>query len=88
MHQIDGTQLAAIASNERDIIVWSYPSGEILFQKHLPEQIQQIVWNPFRPNLFATFKRWVSCFRRESLTDLRSPNFLKMASKSAEWGFF
>jgi hypothetical protein len=62
MHQIDGTQLAAIASNERDIIVWSYPSGEILFQKNLPEQIQQIVWNPFRPNLFATFKRWVSFY--------------------------
>ncbi|XP_046460725.1 uncharacterized protein LOC124207369 isoform X2 [Daphnia pulex] len=62
---IDGTQLAAIASNERDIIVWSYPSGEILFQKNLPEQIQQIVWNPFRPNLFATFKRWWNPFRED-----------------------
>jgi hypothetical protein len=48
-------------SHERDIIVWNYPSGEILFQKKLDERLNQIEWNPFRPNVFATMNI-VSCF--------------------------
>jgi hypothetical protein len=57
---VDGTQLAAIASNERDVIVWNYPNGEILFQKKLDKWMHGIEWNPFKPNVFATFGR-VSC---------------------------
>jgi hypothetical protein len=59
---VDGTQLAAIASNERDVIVWNYPSGEILFQKKLDKRMHGIEWNPFRPNLFAALGMGVSCF--------------------------
>jgi len=43
------------------IVCWSYPSGEIFFQKKLDKWMYEIEWNPFRPNVFATFGR-VSCF--------------------------
>jgi hypothetical protein len=59
--QADGSQLAAIAYNESEITVWSYPSGEIVFEKKLDERVVRIEWNPFMPNLFATFWK-VSCF--------------------------
>ncbi len=63
---MDGTQLAAIARTKGDfnahsphieyaIIVWNYPSGEILFQINLTVWIYRIEWNPFRPNVFAAF---------------------------------
>ncbi len=66
---MDGTQLAA-AFHKDVIVCWSYPSGKILFQKKLDEWMDQIEWNPFRPNVFAAFKygvgaaafREVSCF--------------------------
>jgi hypothetical protein len=59
----DGTQLAAV-SHEPGIIVWNYPSGAILFQKKMfNEPMNQIEWNPFRPNVFAAFINLnVSCF--------------------------
>ncbi|XP_046634536.1 uncharacterized protein LOC124313770 [Daphnia pulicaria] len=52
---LEGTQLATIF--HYDVIVcWSYPSGEILFQKKLDdEKMTGIKWNPFRPNVFAAF---------------------------------
>ncbi len=54
--------MAVIAYNERDIIVWSYPSGEILFQTKLDEPMHRIEWNPLRPNVFAVCYTSVSCF--------------------------
>jgi hypothetical protein len=60
--------LAAIANDQREkkktvIVCWSYPSGEILFQKKLDdEKMTGIKWNPFRPNVFAAFSYGVSCF--------------------------
>ncbi len=43
--------------------MWSYPSGEILFQKNLNEWVNRIEWNPFMPNVFAAFLNSnVSCF--------------------------
>jgi hypothetical protein len=40
---------------ENVIVCWSYPSGEILFQEKLnDEMMNRIEWNPFRPNVFAT----------------------------------
>jgi hypothetical protein len=59
--------LAAVSS-EGDVIVWSYPSGEILFQKKnyndgvVHGRMDQIEWNPFRPNVFAAFTKRVSRF--------------------------
>jgi hypothetical protein len=58
---VDGTQLAAIF-NTNVIVCWSYPSGKILFQKKLNERMDQIEWNPFRPNVFAAYTKRVSCF--------------------------
>ncbi|XP_046461319.1 uncharacterized protein LOC124207753 isoform X2 [Daphnia pulex] len=52
---VDGTQLAANFKQD-GIVCWSYPSGEILFKKKLDERMDQIEWNPFRPNVFATFE--------------------------------
>jgi hypothetical protein len=41
---------------ENVIVCWSYPSSEILFQEKLnDENMNQIEWNPFRLNVFATF---------------------------------
>ena len=42
--------------DEEVIVCWNYPSGEILFQKKLDEPMHRIQWNPFRPNVFATFR--------------------------------
>jgi hypothetical protein len=57
---VDGTQLAAIFNE--NVIVWSYPSGGILFQKKLDVLVNRIEWNPFRPNVFAAYMKRVSCF--------------------------
>ncbi|XP_046633261.1 uncharacterized protein LOC124312821 isoform X5 [Daphnia pulicaria] len=49
-----GNQLAA-AYSDGVVIVWSYPSGKVLFQmkKHL-KQVDQLEWNPYRSNIFAS----------------------------------
>ncbi|EFX85274.1 hypothetical protein DAPPUDRAFT_237783 [Daphnia pulex] len=49
-----GNQLAA-AFSDGVVIVWSYPSGKVLFQmkKHL-KQVDQLEWNPYRSNIFAS----------------------------------
>ncbi|XP_046460961.1 F-box-like/WD repeat-containing protein TBL1XR1 [Daphnia pulex] len=52
---VDGTQLAAISIFSSEIIVWSYPDGKVLFQKELEKGMDHIEWNPFMPNIFATF---------------------------------
>ena len=44
------------------IVCWNYPSVEIFFQKKLNERVNQIEWNPFRPNVLAAFWKGVSCF--------------------------
>ncbi|XP_045030834.1 uncharacterized protein LOC116920420 [Daphnia magna] len=49
---INGTQLAAGFDN-LTVVVWSYPECEILFQNKLRYSIEEINWNPTRPNLFA-----------------------------------
>jgi hypothetical protein len=49
-------------SREGDVIVWGYPSCEILFQKKLNESITGIEWNPFRPNVFVVSFETVGCF--------------------------
>ncbi|KAK4004425.1 hypothetical protein OUZ56_006158 [Daphnia magna] len=51
---INGTQLAA-GFDDYNLVVWSYPECEILFQKKLPDFLN---WNPTRPNLFAG---WSHC---------------------------
>ncbi|XP_046633450.1 calcium/calmodulin-dependent protein kinase type II delta chain-like [Daphnia pulicaria] len=54
---VDGTQLAA--ASHTVIVCWSYPSGEILFQQTiLNELITRIEWNPFRPNVFAVLAEY------------------------------
>jgi hypothetical protein len=59
---VDGTQLAAVSNGDK-VIVWGYPSGEILFQKKLDKNMDRIEWNPFRPNVFAALHTGtVSCF--------------------------
>ncbi|KAK4004085.1 hypothetical protein OUZ56_005828 [Daphnia magna] len=56
---INGTQLAA-GFYEGTFVVWSYPECEILFQRKLPGYgpIEEINWNPTRPNLFAEWGKW------------------------------
>ncbi|XP_046460919.1 uncharacterized protein LOC124207482 isoform X1 [Daphnia pulex] len=49
----DGSQLAIIFREH--VIVWSYPSGAILYQKELEKGMDHIEWNPFMPNIFVTF---------------------------------
>ncbi len=68
---MDGTQLAAIF-DKTVIVCWSYPSGEILLQKKLDEDMNRIEWNPFRPNVFAAFAYGVSCFFISNLFPLFS----------------
>ena len=50
--QVDGTQLAAVCSDET-VIAWSYPKGTILFQMK-GSSGGEIKWNPFRQDVFAT----------------------------------
>jgi hypothetical protein len=71
---VDGTQLAAISENG-DVIAWNYQSGNILFQQNLSERVARIEWNPFNPNLFATFQ-WVSCFFPQLVLQVLTPSIL------------
>ena len=61
--QVNGTQLAAagcchdvyeLSCHHAIIIVWSYPSGQILFQKKKEHLFDTIKWNSFRQDIFAT----------------------------------
>ncbi len=71
--------MAAIAPNERDVIVWSYPSGKILFQKKLDERVDHIKLNAFRPNLFAVFQgELVSCLFLLCLFSVDLPSIYKI----------
>ncbi len=71
--------MAAVAKFDDDddveyaIVCWSYPSGEILFQKtNLDEPLNRIEWNPFRLNVFATFLDEVGCLFPLASCDLPS----------------
>ena len=55
---MNGTQLAACCSYG-SVTAWSYPRGEILFQsvlfqREVQEWMDEIKWNPFRQDVFAT----------------------------------
>ena len=61
--QVNGTQLAAagcchdvyeLSWHHAIIIVWSYPSGQILFHKKKEHLFDTIKWNSFRQDIFAT----------------------------------
>ncbi|KZR96973.1 Uncharacterized protein APZ42_008389, partial [Daphnia magna] len=51
---INGTQLAA-GFDDDTLVVWSYPECKILFQEKFEDRIDEINWNPTRPNLFAAY---------------------------------
>ena len=51
--KVNGTQLAA-GCRDGIVIVWSYPTGEILFQINKDHSVAKIKWNPFRENVFAS----------------------------------
>ena len=54
---MNGTQLVA-GYDDGTIIVWSYPSGKILFQMNEHEfPVAEIKWNPFRQDVFSTRHR-------------------------------
>ena len=56
--QVNGTQLAG-CNDYGTIIVWSYPSGEILFQadKQADKRMQTTIkWNPFSQDIFAVLR--------------------------------
>ena len=53
---MNGTQLAAVYYGGT-VIAWSYPSGKILFQMNTEHWLNEIKWNPFRQDVFA------SCYR-------------------------
>ncbi len=52
--KVDGTQLAA-GCDDGTVIVWSYPSGDVIFEenKHSTE-VDSIAWNPFRQDVLTT----------------------------------
>ncbi len=54
----DGTQLAA-GCPDGSVVLFSYPSGDILFEikQHLPSSPPVIVWNPFNRDVLATHLR-------------------------------
>ncbi|XP_045030856.1 uncharacterized protein LOC116920196 isoform X2 [Daphnia magna] len=58
---INGTQLAARFEGGT-VVVWSYPECKILFQKKIPDLIEEINWNPTRPNLFAAYHKFLPPF--------------------------
>ncbi len=52
--KVNGTQLAAGCA-DGTVIVWSYPSGDVLFEeKKHSDKVKLITWNPFRQDVFAT----------------------------------
>ncbi len=52
--KVNGTQLAA-GGVDGTVIVWSYPSGRVLFEeKKHSDEVNLIAWNPFRQDVLAT----------------------------------
>ncbi len=43
-----------------EIIVWSYPNGDILLKRKQLKSVHEIEWNQFRQEVFATYNI-VSC---------------------------
>ena len=43
-----------------EIIVWSYPNGDILLKRKQLKSVHEIEWNQFRQEIFATYNI-VSC---------------------------
>jgi hypothetical protein len=56
--QFDGTQLAAGCEDDT-VIVWSsFPTGDVLSHTNRDfKWVQLIVWNPVRPDIFATLDK-------------------------------
>lgn len=50
----NGTQLAAGCA-DGTIVVWNYPNGDVLFKIKNCSQFEVMVWNPFRPDMLASF---------------------------------
>ena len=44
-----------------EIIVWSYPDGDILLKRKQLKSVHEIEWNQFRQEVFATYNIIVSC---------------------------
>jgi hypothetical protein len=44
-----------------EIIVWSYPNGDILLKRKQLKSVHEIEWNQFRQEVFATYNIIVSC---------------------------
>jgi hypothetical protein len=65
--QVDGTKLAAAVADPHqlfvndcgdesgEIIVWNYPTCDILFQQKQFKVVHEIEWNQFRQEVFATY---------------------------------
>jgi hypothetical protein len=68
---VDGTKLAAGVADpyqllvngddSGEIIVWSYPDGDILLKRKQLKSVHEIEWNQFRQEVFATYNIIVSC---------------------------
>lgn len=64
---MDGTELAAAVADPHqlfvndcgdesgEIIVWNYPTCDILFQQKQLKVVHEIEWNQFRQEVFATY---------------------------------
>ncbi len=71
--QVDGTKLAAAVADPHqlfvndcgdesgEIIVWNYPTCDILFQQKQFKVVHEIEWNQFTQEFFATYNivSWV-----------------------------
>ena len=88
--QVNGTQLAAAdcchnlncydvdepSCHHAVIIAWSYPSGQILFQRKKEHSVDTIKWNPFRQDVFATIHS-VRIYNEISFLYLNFPLFIE-----------
>lgn len=69
--KMNGTQLAAGLNNNDVVMIWRYPTGEILskMEHSNSDSTMCIAWSSFDVDMLATYK-WVSCQISISINDI------------------